>query len=167
VRRAGGFDESFFCYCDDVELCLRLAHRGYSAWYAPEARVAHRFSATAPHPFSPFKAYHIERNRYWVIAKSFPWPLVPVALAGTLARYAWSALATARGRGPGARLAAEAGASELGRALLRAHRDALRGLPAALAQRWRERGQPRLGAAEFVRRWRRDYLPMRTAVTLE
>ena len=37
VRAAGGFDESFFCYCDDVELCLRLNLLGYETWYAPDA----------------------------------------------------------------------------------------------------------------------------------
>jgi len=167
VRQAGGFDERFFCYCDDVELCLRLGLNGYTGWYAPAARVAHHFSAAAGSAFSPFKAYHVERNRYWVLARCFPWPAIPLALLASVARYLWSALAAARGRGPGARLTDDAGAGALARALLRAHRDALLGLPETLRRRRAESGQRRLAAAEFLRRWRRDYLPMRTAVNLE
>jgi GT2 family glycosyltransferase len=167
VRQAGGFDERFFCYCDDVELCLRLGLYGYSGWYAPEARVAHHFSATTGSAFSPFKAYHVERNRYWVIARCFPWPAIPLALGASVARYLWSALAAARGRGPGARVADDGGAGALMGAIARAHRDALLGLPETFRRRRAERAQRTLGAAEFVRRWWRDYLPMRTAVNLE
>lgn len=166
VRQAGGFDERFFCYCDDVELCLRLGLYGYTGWYAPAARVAHYFSAAAG-AFSPFKAYHIERNRYWVIARCFPWPAVPLAMGASVVRYLWSALAAARGRGPGARLADETGAGTLVGALARAHRDALLGLPETFRRRHADRAHRTLGAAEFMRRWWRDYLPMRTAVNLE
>jgi GT2 family glycosyltransferase len=168
VRAAGGFDDSFFCYCDDVELCLRLNLLGYEAWYAPEARVAHHFSAAAgDDPFNAFKAYHVERNRYWVIAKCFPWPAVPVALGASVARYLWASIATARGRGPAARFAASAGLKETALTLWRAHRDALLGLPRALRHRAAEAPRRRLGTIEFVRRWRRDYLPMSVAVSLE
>ena len=167
VRAAGGFDETFFCYCDDVELCLRLNLLGYETWYAPDARVAHHFSAAAGEAFSAFKAYHVERNRYWVIAKCFPWPAVPVALGASVARYLWASVATARGRGPAARLAASAGFKEMSLIAWRAHRDALRGLPGALRRRAEESPRRKLGTLEFVRRWRRDYLPMSVAVELE
>jgi len=167
VRAAGGFDDSFFCYCDDVELCLRLNLLGYQTWYAPDARVAHHFSAAAGVAFNAFKAYHVERNRYWVIAKCFPWPAVPVALGASVVRYAWASIATARGRGPGARLAATAGFKETSRTILRAHRDALLGLPAVLRRRAEEAPRRKLGTLEFLKRWRRDYLPMKVAVSLE
>jgi GT2 family glycosyltransferase len=167
TRAAGGFDERFFCYCDDVELCLRLGLRGRPGWFAPAARVAHRFSASTGQTFSPFKAYQVERNRYWVVAKCFPWPAVPVALGASVARYLWSALAAARSRGPGARVVASAGLGPLAGALARAHRDALLGLPAALRARLGERALRPVGAAEWLARWRRDYLPLGTAVHLE
>jgi N-acetylglucosaminyl-diphospho-decaprenol L-rhamnosyltransferase len=167
VRAAGGFDDSFFCYCDDVELCLRLNLLGYDTWYAPDARVAHHFSAAAGEAFNAFKAYHVERNRYWVIAKCFPWPAVPVALGASVARYVWASIATARGRGPAARLAASTGFSAVALTAWRAHRDALLGLPRALRRRAAETPRRTLGTVEFLRRWRRDYLPMRVAVELE
>ena len=167
VRAAGGFDDTFFCYCDDVELCLRLNLLGYETWYEPAARVAHHFSAAAGEAFNAFKAYHVERNRYWVIAKCFPWPAVPVALGASVARYLWASVVTARGRGPAARFAASAGFKEMTRTAWRAHRDALMGLPAVLRRRAAEAPRRKLGTLEFLRRWRRDYLPMSVAVSLE
>jgi len=167
TRDAGGFDERFFCYCDDVELCLRLNLRGLSGWFAPAAKAGHRFSSSTGAAFSPFKAYHVERNRYWVVAKCFPWPAVPVALGASVARYLWSALAAGRQRGPGAQVLASAGLAPLASALARAHRDALLGLTAALQVRRAEGALRTLGTVEFLRRWRRDYLPLHTAVHLE
>ncbi|HEX3694493.1 MAG TPA: glycosyltransferase family 2 protein [Polyangia bacterium] len=167
LSAAGGFDESFFCYCDDVELCLRLNLLGYSGWFAPAARSSHRFSASVGHTFSAFKAYHVERNRYWVVAKCFPWPAIPVALAASAVRYLWSALAVSGNHGPGARAVASTGLYPVVSAVARAHRDAILGLPEVLRHRRVERSRRSLGMAEFLARWRRDYLPMRTAVHLE
>jgi len=40
-REAGGFDERFFLYYEDVDLCARLRARGYACVYQPEATVVH------------------------------------------------------------------------------------------------------------------------------
>ncbi len=42
----GGFDESFFMYHEDVDLCWRLWLRGYEVLSAPDAVVHHHFGAT-------------------------------------------------------------------------------------------------------------------------
>jgi GT2 family glycosyltransferase len=52
VRRApfdlvGGFDERYFLYWEDADLCRRLRQRGYSIRYVPSARVAHPGGASA------------------------------------------------------------------------------------------------------------------------
>lgn len=44
-RDAGGFDEGFFLYYEDVDLALRLRERGWNARRAPSLQVVHR----APH----------------------------------------------------------------------------------------------------------------------
>jgi GT2 family glycosyltransferase len=40
-RDVGGFDERFFLYYEDVDLCARLRARGYACIYQPEATVVH------------------------------------------------------------------------------------------------------------------------------
>lgn len=36
-----GFDESYYMYNDEVDLCLRIAEQGRGLWLTPEARVIH------------------------------------------------------------------------------------------------------------------------------
>lgn len=40
-RRISGFDENFFLYEEDVDLCKRLREAGHTVAYVPEARVIH------------------------------------------------------------------------------------------------------------------------------
>ena len=40
-ERAGGFDERYFLYYEDVDLCRRLAGLGYRVEFVPAARVVH------------------------------------------------------------------------------------------------------------------------------
>ena len=75
----GLFDEDFFAYCEDSDLGLRGRLAGWRCRYAPGAVVHHRYSATTS-PYSPFKAFHVERNRIWVVVKCYPLPLVAVGL---------------------------------------------------------------------------------------
>lgn len=37
----GGFDERFFMYGEDLDLCWRVRERGFLVWYYPEIRVVH------------------------------------------------------------------------------------------------------------------------------
>jgi GT2 family glycosyltransferase len=71
---AGLFDERFFAYWEDVDLAWRLRLRGWGALAVPAARVAHAYSATAGAD-SPFKRYHLARNRVWCLVKNVPGPL--------------------------------------------------------------------------------------------
>ncbi len=40
-RAVGGFDEAYFLYYEDVDLCWRLGRRGLAAIYEPRAEVMH------------------------------------------------------------------------------------------------------------------------------
>lgn len=42
----GGFDEAFFLYCEDADLCLRIARAGWEVWHVPEAVVLHQSGAS-------------------------------------------------------------------------------------------------------------------------
>jgi N-acetylglucosaminyl-diphospho-decaprenol L-rhamnosyltransferase len=54
---AGGFDEAFFAYGEDVDLALRLRLAGWEAAAAPDARGVHLGGATAGVD-SPFQRHH-------------------------------------------------------------------------------------------------------------
>jgi N-acetylglucosaminyl-diphospho-decaprenol L-rhamnosyltransferase len=41
LERVGGFDESFFLYFEEIDLCLRMRAAGWECWYVPESRVMH------------------------------------------------------------------------------------------------------------------------------
>ncbi|MEX2490375.1 MAG: glycosyltransferase family 2 protein [Nitrospirales bacterium] len=41
-----GFDEKFFLYFEDVDLCLRSTQAGWEVWHVPEAVVSHQSGAS-------------------------------------------------------------------------------------------------------------------------
>lgn len=63
------FDESFFMYCEDVDLNWRSQLAGWRCWYMPEAVVYHKLSATGGGPIASF---YTGRNTLWVILKNYP-----------------------------------------------------------------------------------------------
>jgi GT2 family glycosyltransferase len=46
--RVGGWDEGFFLYCEDIDLCKRLRDAGLSVRYEPSALAVHAGGASAP-----------------------------------------------------------------------------------------------------------------------
>jgi N-acetylglucosaminyl-diphospho-decaprenol L-rhamnosyltransferase len=76
----GGFDESFFCYCEDVDLGYRLRLAGERVMLVPDAVVRHEGSVSSGGPASPFAVRYGTRNRMWLLVKNTPWPLIPVLL---------------------------------------------------------------------------------------
>ena len=71
LEEIGLFDEDFFAYLEDVDLAWRARRSGWRCLYVPGARVLHRHSATGVEG-SPFKSYHLGRNKVWLIAKNYP-----------------------------------------------------------------------------------------------
>lgn len=75
----GGFDEDFFCYCEDVDLGFRMRLAGERCIYWRPAQVRHAGSALTGQ-YSAFTIYHGTRNRVWTYLKNMP----PAGLAMTL-----------------------------------------------------------------------------------
>jgi GT2 family glycosyltransferase len=73
LDQVGLFDESFFMYCEDVDLNWRAQLAGWRCWYTPEAVVYHKLSATGGGPIASF---YTGRNTLWVIAKNYPGTLL-------------------------------------------------------------------------------------------
>ncbi|MDX9829318.1 MAG: glycosyltransferase family 2 protein [Anaerolineae bacterium] len=100
----GPFDETFFMYCEDVDLNWRAQLAGWRCWYTPGAVVYHKLSATGG---GPIASYYTGRNTLWVIAKNYPVPLLRRhwrRVAAAQARVARDALGAWRGEAARARL---------------------------------------------------------------
>jgi GT2 family glycosyltransferase len=70
-EQAGGFDEKFFMYVEDVDLSWRLRLLGYEVRLAPEAKVAHFFSgSTGVKSVDARKLYYCHRNLLRAILKN-------------------------------------------------------------------------------------------------
>jgi GT2 family glycosyltransferase len=88
LEEIGLFDEDFFLYCEDTDLGLRARWAGWKCLYAADAVVDHHYSHSAGRA-SALKAYFVERNRLFVIAKNFPAGMLLAAPFVTVARYGW------------------------------------------------------------------------------
>ena len=80
------FDNAFFAYYEDLDLAWRGRLLGWKALSCPKSIVYHIHSATAK-SHSPFKSFHVHRNRYFVMIKNFPLPILFKALLLTPLRY--------------------------------------------------------------------------------
>jgi GT2 family glycosyltransferase len=85
---AGGFDEDFFCYFEDVDLGFRLRLLGHTARYVSEAAVFHVGGAASRSKSADFAVYHGHRNLVWCFVKNMPspllWPLLIPHLSQTI-----------------------------------------------------------------------------------
>lgn len=71
----GAFDERFFAYHEECDLCMRAFERGYKCLYVPNAVVYHKGSVSFDGVKKVFYYLH-ERNRIWFIYKHFPMPVI-------------------------------------------------------------------------------------------
>lgn len=120
LAAAGGFDESYFCYLEDVDLGFRLRLLGYRCAYVPDALVLHEGSVVTGRR-SEFSVYYGHRNVVWTFVKNMPRPalvffLLPHLVLNCLA-VIWYCF---RGQG---------------KTVVKAKYDAVRGLPGILKKR--------------------------------
>jgi len=137
LLETGGFEDTFFCYLEDVDLGFRLRLRGQRCLYVPTAVVHHHGSQSTGRG-SDFYVYHGQRNIIWTFIRNMPgiwlWlfllPHVALNLIA-LCHFAW------RGQG---------------KVAWRAKRDALSALPAVLRDRRHIQATRSASAWEVVRR---------------
>jgi GT2 family glycosyltransferase len=149
LEETGGFDGQFFLYCEDTDLALRARWLGWQCMYVAQAVVEHQYSKSAGRA-SPLKAYYVERNRLFLIAKNFPLPNLMAAPFATVFRYFWHVIALARGRGRAGEFRASGhGGAVLIWYVLKAHLALLRHMPRLWKQRRDIRRTARISRAEF------------------
>jgi GT2 family glycosyltransferase len=140
---AGGFDEDFFSYHEDVDLGFRLRLRGLHCLYVPGAVVRHIGSASVGSQ-SDFALYHWQRNYIWSFVQNVPsallWEALPSHVLANLFHVVYFAFL---GRG---------------RIVLKAKLDALRGLRLAFRKRREIQMNCTAGRAELVKSMERGLL---------
>jgi GT2 family glycosyltransferase len=85
----GGFDERFFMYWEDSDLCLRALKAGWKTMYEPRAEVIHFTGRASRHaPMRSLVAFHRSVfHHYWKHGSWFARLAAPVVAAGLLARF--------------------------------------------------------------------------------
>lgn len=96
AQAIGLFDESFFMYCEEIDLCLRLCRAGWEIWYVPDAPVIH-YGGQSTGQFRDQMFVELHRSRYHLFDKHYSPPFrwaarraVQLGLAREMAR-AWRA----------------------------------------------------------------------------
>jgi len=145
---AGGFDERYFAYLEDIDLGFRLRLRGLRCIFVPQAMVHHVGSASSGQ-MSDFVVYHGHRNMIWTFFKDMPgilfWLYLPLHLLMNLFYVISFSL---QGRA---------------KVIFKAKWDALRGLPAILRQRGEVQRQRRVPLSQIHAAMNRNWIEPLTA----
>ncbi len=99
-EEVGGFDEAYFMYLEDVDLCWRMGEHRWSVAYVPEAEVTHRQGvSTDHHPYRMILEHHRSLLRF-AIRSSRGWrrAALPLVALGIGLRAALASLARITGR---------------------------------------------------------------------
>jgi GT2 family glycosyltransferase len=165
LQETGLFEEDFFLYCEDTDLGLRGRWAGWRCLYLPEARVEHRYSASAG-AASSLKAWLVERNRLRLAVRCLPLAWLFFVPAASLIRYFWHAVSMLDGRGKAAEYARSGGGVfSLMAMVIRAHFD----LALNWSGLWRERRRiqrVRVSSAEMGRILGRSLIGLREVARL-
>lgn len=135
--QAGGFDEDFVAYHEDVDLGFRLRLQGHHCLYVPDAVVEHLGSSSYGRN-SNFPIYQGHRNLVWTFFKNMPtgmfWRYLPTHVMANAFSLVYHSL------------------TGHARSIWRAKIDAVRGMPLVLRKR-RQIQQGRRASESEISRW--------------
>jgi N-acetylglucosaminyl-diphospho-decaprenol L-rhamnosyltransferase len=67
LEELGGFDEAYFMYAEDMDLCWRARQAGWAVGFDPSAEIAHiQGTSTSRHPYRMLMAHHRSAFRFAV-----------------------------------------------------------------------------------------------------
>jgi GT2 family glycosyltransferase len=146
VERVGAFDEDYFLYCEDADLCLRMLLAGYRGLYIPGPEAYHVRGGTAGRQ-SETTSFYLTRNGLITLLKDLPISVLVSSLPKILL-YQYQRLAAARADGSTG-------------SVRRAYGSFLRTLAGTLGKRRRIQRQRSVPAREFASNLISEY-PLRT-----
>ncbi len=140
---AGGFDEDYFSYHEDVDLGFRLRLRGLTCMLVPQA-IVHHVGSGSTGKRSDFSVYYGHRNLVWTYFKDMPsvlfWLYLPLHI---FVNFFFLIYFTLKGQG---------------HTIWRAKWDALRGLPMMVKKRHEVQLQRKVTVVEIHRVMSRNWL---------
>jgi GT2 family glycosyltransferase len=147
LDEAGGFDEDYFLYCEDGDVCLRMLLLGYSGLYVPKSKAFHVRGGTVGAGMD-LPRFFLVRNALITLLKDLPASVLLRALP-KIALYHWGQLSAARREG-------------YARRVVQAYASFIRMLPVTLRKRRAVQRSRRVRPGEFAAQVRTDYpLPTR------
>jgi len=150
------FDNDFFAYHEDTDLAWRMRLAGFRSFFCPDARLLHIHSATAAN-ISGFKAYHLNRNRFFMLIKNYPlWRLLFAIFVLTPIRYLFLLIRTIikkKQRGHEVKRARKAATAK---EILKAWRSVTANIPGLFKKRRFVQSRKEVSKKE-IRRWFREY----------
>lgn len=87
----GGWDESYFMYCEDVDLCYRLKTKNWPRFYVPQATITHHIGKSSDWAMGAMiRRHHASMLRFYFkhYAHGWGWLGAPLAVLGIITRAA-------------------------------------------------------------------------------
>jgi len=90
LDEVGPFDEGYFMYVEDMDLCTRLRHAGWEVWFSPQLEVTHiggtatvgQSRMTLEHSRSIYRYFVKHQSRGWrAVLRPFAWLLLRLRAA--------------------------------------------------------------------------------------
>jgi GT2 family glycosyltransferase len=90
----GGFDERFFFFVEDVDLCKRMGDAGFEVWFEPAAVIVHEWGGSwTQRPLKFLWMHHLNLFRYVLKHRRGVWiATYPFVAVGLLLRFGLLAL---------------------------------------------------------------------------
>lgn len=70
-EKIGLFDDNFFLYLEDVDLCVRTVKSGYSIYVSHKSKIYHKVSNSTIKKYTALPLYYVTRNRLYFIKKNY------------------------------------------------------------------------------------------------
>ena len=73
IAEVGGFDEDYFLYVEDMDLCYRVRQRGYGIYYFPQVSILHHGNRSARQKWGERREGEIVRAELTFVRKHKGW----------------------------------------------------------------------------------------------